>query len=309
MKTRSIVSAAALLTLIGCAALQPQQPASPLAPANFTEAAQPQVNIPPDPLADLPPALRDAYLQKSDRPVQDGFVTFYPYREYQEPVVHCAAGHVTEIVLSPNEHVTAATVGDSLRWTLLTERNRVRVKPCPAGCNATTIGAAAGQTMALQMPTVFATNLIVDTDQRTYHLKLQAGSLAHANESVAFWYPDEITDAQTARAAALRKAAQQAADPPARLNFNYRITGPEVSWKPVEAFDDGAHEYLLFANAAALKDDMPTLYVQRDQTQELVNYQARGDYYIVDRLYSDAALTEGVGTDRQTVHIEALGAH
>jgi hypothetical protein len=39
-----------------------------------------------------------------------------------------------------------------------------------------------------------------------------------------------------------------------------------------------------------------------------VNYQRRGSYYIVDRLYTNAALTEGVGTDRQTVRIEAIGA-
>jgi hypothetical protein len=35
----------------------------------------------------------------------------------------------------------------------------------------------------------------------------------------------------------------------------------------------------------------------------------RGNYYVVDRLYSDAALTQGVGTDRQTVRIQAMESH
>ncbi len=307
MNTPRHLALAGLFTMIGgCAALQPQQPSSPpLEPANFTAVTQPHVSVPPDPLDALPPSLRTAYLSGSDKPVRDGFAVFYTYRQYQEPVVNCAPGHITEIVLGPNENVIGATVGDTVRWTLLPEHNHVRVKPCPQGCNTMGAGAAAGQTVAA-MPTSFATNLIIDTDRRTYHLKLQAGPLSHAMETLAFWYPEDIAAAQAARTVAMHKSAQQIADPPARLNFAYRITGPAVPWKPIEAFDDQSHEYLLFADGAVLKDDMPSLYVQQGKTPELVNYQTRGNYYIVDRLYSDAALTQGVGTDRQTVRIQAM---
>jgi type IV secretion system protein VirB9 len=266
------------------------------------------VSVPPDPLDALSPALRAAYLSGNDAPVRDGFAVFYPYRQYKEPIVHCAPGHITEIVLGSNERVLSATVGDGLRWALLPERNRVRVKPCPQGCSTASVGAGAGQVVA-PMPSVYATNLIIDTDRRTYHLKLQAGPLSHAMETLAFWYPDDITTAQAARTAAMRKSAEEVADPPAKLNFGYRIVGPAVPWKPIEAFDDGSHEYLLFADNAALKDDMPALYTQNGKTQELVNYEVRGNYYIVDRLYSDAALTQGAGTDRQTVRIQAMESH
>jgi type IV secretion system protein VirB9 len=126
-------------------------------------------------------------------------------------------------------------------------------------------------------------------------------------ESFAFRYPDDITAAETVRAQATRKVAiQAAANPPVHLNFSYRITGPSVPWKPVQAFDDGSHEYyLLFSNTAALESDMPSLYVEQRPKQELVNYQVRQSYYIVERLYADAALTQGVGSDWQTVRIEA----
>jgi type IV secretion system protein TrbG len=293
-----------VLILAGCANLQPPSP--PLTPANIAAVTNPPINVPPDPLDTLPLALRQAYLNKSDKPVQSGFATFYPYRQYEEPAIRCAPGHITEIVLASDEKITAATVGDSVRWMVAPEQNKIRVKACPQGC-AMGVGAAAAQPVVAAAPTVYATNLIMDTDRRTYHVKLQAGPLARAMESFAFWYPEDIAAAETARAEAMRRAATQAAaDPPVHLNFNYRITGPSVPWKPVQAFDDGSHEYLLFANTAALESDMPSLYVGQGSEQELVNYQVRQNYYIVDRLYADAALTQGVGSDRQTVRIEAM---
>jgi len=277
-----------------------------LAPANLAAVTQPPINVPPDPLDALPPAVRQAYLNKSDKPVQSGFATFYPYRQYEEPTVHCAPGRIAEIVLASDEKITSATVGDSVRWMVVPEQNKIRIKACPQGCTMG-VGAAAAQPAVAAAPTVHATNLIIDSDRRTYHIKLQAGPQARAMESFAFIYPNDIAAAETARAQALRRAAAQAtADPPAHLNFNYRITGPSVPWKPVQAFDDGSHEYLLFANTAALESDMPSLYVGQGTTQELVNYQVRQNYYIVDRLYADAALTQGVGSDRQTVRIEAM---
>jgi P-type conjugative transfer protein TrbG len=300
--TVAVVGLLTIFTLASCTALQPQPIlAPPLEPAHFTQ-AQPHTTVPPDPLDSLPPAIRRAYLRGSNAPIRAGFAVFYPYHEYSEPVIHCAPEHVTEVVFGPNEKVTAATVGDSVRWSLLPERNHVRVKPCPEGCST---GGGTAQPI-VSAPSVFSTNLIVDTDRRTYHLKLQAGPLSHANEAVAFWYPHNIASAEAARTAAMRKAAEEVADPPATLNFAYRITGPNVPFKPIQAFDDGSHEYLLFSSIAALETDMPALYVQQGKTQELVNYQVRGNYYIADRLYSDAALTQGVGADRQTIRIEAI---
>jgi type IV secretion system protein VirB9 len=292
------------ILVAGCATTQPQAP--PLTPANLAKVTQPRVSVPPDPLDHLPPALRQAYLSKSDKPVQNGFATFYQYRQYDEPTIRCAPGHITEIVLANDEKVTAATVGDSVRWMVVPEQNKIRVKACPQGC-ATGVGAAAAQPAVAAAPTVYASNLVIDTDRRTYHLKLQAGPLARAMESFVFWYPEDIAAAEAARADAMRRAAAQAsADPLPHLNFNYRITGPSVPWKPVQAFDDGSHEYLLFSSTAALESDMPSLYVGRGSEQELVNYQVQQNYYVVDRLYADAALTQGAGSDRQTVRIEAM---
>jgi type IV secretion system protein VirB9 len=301
MIRRTIVGVS-LLALVGCAPRQ--QATAPLEPIT-PPVAQPRTDIPPDPLDALDPVVREAYLSNRTAPTREGFAVFYPYKPHTEPTVYAAASHVTEIELSDDEHVTSATVGDSVRWMVQPERNHVRIKPCPQGCNANAVGAAIGEAVPTA-PSSFGTNLIIDTDQpRTYHINLHTASTARAYESFVFWYPDDIAAAQLARSEAMRKAAQEVVDPPARLNFSYRIIGPNVSWKPIQAFDDTSHEYLLFSDSAALQSDMPTLFVNQGKTQEIVNYQVRGNYYVVDRLYSDAALSVGIGTDRQTVRIEA----
>ena len=190
-----------ILSLFGTAALSAcmtQQPSTPpLVPASFTPA--PQVHVPPDPLDSLPTGLREAYLRGSDAPVRDGFAVFIPYREFAAPIVHAAPDHVTEIVLDPSEHIKQAWAGDNLRWAVWPEGNHLRLKACPKGCN-TPAGQAAGtsaQVATVPVPTVYSTNLVVDTDHpRTYHFKLVAGALSRANETIAFWFPQDIATAE-----------------------------------------------------------------------------------------------------------------
>ena len=70
----------------------------------------------------------------------------------------------------------------------------------------------------------------------------------------------------------------------------------------MQAFDDGDHEYIQFPDST-MGADMPVLMVQNGKQQSLVNYQVRGSYYVADRLYHEAALTSGTGTNRQVVRI------
>ena len=121
-----------------------------------------------------------------------------------------------------------------------------------------------------------------------------------------FFFSDDITAARQARAAALREAAQQTAQAPApdALNFNYRISGADVPWKPVQVFSDRRHTYIQFTDAAVLAGDMPALFTGEGKGQALVNYDARGNAYIADRVLTQAALAEGTGANRQVVRIE-----
>ncbi len=296
----------AALLCAGCAMQQPE-PAPPLVPANFAE-TQSHVIVPPNPLDALSPSVRSAYLTGKPNPVRDGFAWIYRYQPYDQVKVYCAPMHLTQIAIADDEHVVSAGAGDTSRWAIQPTGNRVLVKPVPDGGAQGANAAAGGAGGAIAMPSLFSTNLIIQGSKRTYDIKLQAGGRAHAMELVTYFFPDDIAAAQAARQKAMRKAAQQAAEAPtAQLNFNYTIDGPPVSWRPLQAFDDGSHEYLEFADDAMLRDDAPVRYVQRGKTRELVNYERRGSYFVVDRLYSDAAVTQGVGTDRQTVRIQATG--
>src|SRR3546814_3654828 len=84
------------------------------------------------------------------------------------------------------------------------------------------------------------TNLVINTDRRTYHLELRATERTWM-ASVSWNNPQD-------RLIALRgtNAATAAASPVAngvdvaRLNFRYRIAGDNAPWRPGRAFDDRA---------------------------------------------------------------------
>ena len=139
---------------------------------------------------------------------------------------------------------------------------------------------------------------------------------------VEFYYPDELlAEMRRADAAAARAKEQTAVDPPGdngggvvkvatvdsgRLNFSYDISGPNVPWRPVRAFDDGAHVYIEMAPGMRASE-APALLIGAAGGAQMVNYRVRGDYYVVDRLFERAALVAGVGRAQDRVTISYAG--
>ncbi|HVN90982.1 MAG TPA: TrbG/VirB9 family P-type conjugative transfer protein [Candidatus Binataceae bacterium] len=283
---KAVTSWLGLMTVMaGCSLQHPQRHIDPLLPAAVTNPASKPSAIPPDPLAALPPAIREAVVDGNLRTLHEGITTLLPYNPHGQPVINCQVLRVTEIVLAPGETVRndGSSAGDTERWDIRPVEGRVLVKPKEAG---------------------IATDLIIVTDQRSYHFTLRTRSPYMAQ--VAFYYPDDLKGALATRQAALRQAATQVVNPPPSqpLNFNYRIAGPDVTWKPLAVFDDGAHTYVQFPESTAAAD-MPTLMVRNGSEQALVNYQVHGSYYVADRLFRDAALTSGTGANREVVQISA----
>ena len=89
---------------------------------------------------------------------------------------------------------------------------------------------------------------------------------------------------------------------PGQLNFDYTISGPQVPWKPIRAFDDGTHVYIQMPTGMK-SSEAPALMVAAGSGSQMVNYRVRGDYYVVDRLFDQAVLVAGVGRqqDRETI--------
>ena len=129
----SVLLASALLT--GCALQPPAPTPAPYVPAALVNPAAKPVDVPPDPLATLPPDVREAVLNGQPRPLHKGIVTLFPYDPYSQPLINCQVLRVTEIDFAPDEKVTTEGIGigDSERWAVQPAGNRVLVKPKEAG--------------------------------------------------------------------------------------------------------------------------------------------------------------------------------
>ena len=206
---------------------------------------------------------------------------------------------ITDIALEPGETLLSVSAGDTTRWVVGDARSgagpgsqsHVLVKPNAAG---------------------LATNLVIMTDRRVYHLELKSvGSGAMA--SVAWRYPADLTLATNPPPPVPATAPAPPPFSPEKLNLRYRIDGDKPQWRPLAAFDDGRQVFIELPEAIATLE-APPLYVIGDDGPELVNYRVAGRYYIVDRLFTKAEMKLGAGWGQKRVQIYrqtpiAGGAH
>jgi len=194
--------------------------------------------------------------------------------------VYATPGRITDIILQEGETLTGpgpVAAGDTARWIIgdtvsgTGDQRRVHIllKPTRAG---------------------IATNLIINTDRRTYHLELRATTSTHM-AAISWTYPRDTLIAIHAR------EAEQAGTAPlatgidvTALNFRYKLRGDKPDWRPLRVFDDGRQVFIEFPESVA-RGDMPPLFVIGDTGDtELVNYRVAGRYMIVDRLFGRAQL-------------------
>ena len=161
-----------------------------------------------------------------------------------------------------------------------------------------------------------ATNVIVTTSRRTYHIKL-VSTRTRKLRQLKFYYPhDQVNGVNERLQAEQTQRQQRRTDTVARfpslsvetLNFQYTVESPDgvPTWTPLRAFDDGKHVYIqmppdLHAGEA------PALLVNTASGDALVNYRIRGDYYVVDKLFNQAVLINGTGSQQERVLITRLG--
>lgn len=278
---------AAVFITSGCAAQKPT-PQLELVPAKLLEPTppppQPESTLDRQP-SDVRAAIEDYARSHEARVLHHGITTLFPYDPNRQPVIECRPLRVTEIALAPGESVNSVAAGDTERWIVTAVDGRVLVKPKAAG---------------------IATNLIILTDRHSYSIALRTGP--HYMPKVGFYYPREALAEEHAHKQAAAKAAQQTAAPPplAKLNFDYSISGPDVPWKPVQAFDDGSRVYVEMPKDL-MASDAPSLMVASNGRDALVNYQVEGHYYVVDRLFEEALLVSGTGAERKEVSIKRNG--
>lgn len=228
-------------------------------------------------------------------PTRQGFVNavqVYPFSDGAIYQLYAAPGAITDIALQPGENLIAVASGDTVRWVIgdttsgsgADKRTHVLVKPFASG---------------------LATNLVITTDRRSYHLQLHATSRT-AMAALSWIYPaDQLI--------ALRRAAEQAeaAAPIAQgvaidqLHFNYVVSGDHPAWRPLRAYDDGRQTFVEFPETIAVGEAPPLFVIGPSGDAELVNYRVRGRYYIVDRIFDSAELRLGT-KNQQVVRIDRV---
>ncbi len=268
---------------------------NPPAPVKILEVPQAlplpgQLEFTPDLLP--PPALetknpkqqvREANAAALIQPTRSEFINamqVWPYTDGALYEVYTSPERVTDIALEKGEHLISVSAGDTVRWVIgdttsgagADRREHILVKPIETGLH---------------------TNLVINTSRRTYHLELVSTPKTWM-ASVSWRYPLDQLIALRAKNEAAEQAEPVAAGLElSRLRFRYAISGDHPSWRPVRAFDDGRRVYIEFPSGIG-EGEMPPLFVLGPKGQsELVNYQVRPPYYIVDRLFAAAELRLG----------------
>jgi type IV secretion system protein VirB9 len=212
-------------------------------------------------------------------------VQVFPYSPGALYQIYAAPGQITDIALEPGEQLTGSgplAAGDTVRWIVgdtesgngETRRVHIMVKPTR---------------------TAIETNLVVNTDRRTYLLELRSREKPYM-PSVAWFYPED----RSGRSKALLLAPFIPEIDQRR--YRYTIEGDNPPWRPMHAYDDGRKVYIEFSPEIGQGEMPPLFVIGQDGKPELVNYRVYRNVLIVDRLFAAAELRLG-GEKQQRVQI------
>jgi P-type conjugative transfer protein TrbG len=233
------------------------------------------------------------------------------------PTIICALLKVTEIDLAPGEAIVkdGVDLGDSTEFLVVTRH-------AGSGANA--------YDYLIIKPKVqdIETTMTVGTSRRVYYFRLRSTENRFISR-VAFSYPEEEAKARQELALAMSRAQDAAASAlPSRASagqHNLELPPPPPpvnSWKyslkkkgrdaeyivPISVGDDGAHTHIQLPQEARTRG-LPVLQI-RDATGPIpANSHWDNTTLIVDALFEDGCLLEGVGRTQQRVciHNEQLG--
>ena len=211
-------------------------------------------------------------------------VQVFPYSPGALYQIYASPGQITDIALEPGEQLTGSgpiSAGDTVRWIV----------------GDTESGSGDGSRVHIMVkPTrpAIETNLVINTDRRTYLVELRSRESSYM-PSVAWFYPEDRTGRKLV-------PPTPTIPPEDQRRYRYVIEGDKPPWRPVNAYDDGHKVYVEFSPGIAQGEMPPLFVIGQDGKPELVNYRAFGNVLIVDRLFAAAELRLG-GETQQKVRI------
>ena len=240
---------------------------------------------------DKPPEDRiaDANAAAKIEPGKDSTINamqVYPFTQGALYQLYAAVNQVSDIALEPGETLLSVSSGDTVRWVIgdtqsgagASHRTHILVKPIAAN---------------------LATNLVIATDRRTYHLELSSTEKTYI-ASLSWTYPLSELVIRKRQAEARAEARDAVIDTGITLEsirFRYRIDG-DAPWRPAQVFDDGNKVYIQFPSTLRQGEAPPLFIAGADGKPALVNYRVKGSTYIVDRLFAAAELRHGEDPQR-----------
>ena len=251
-------------------------------PGSKSEVAEPR-----DPKARVEQANAAARIQ----PRRSGYINavqIYPFSDGALYQVYASPGEITDIALQDGEQLVGSgpvAAGDTVRWIIAdtesgagnARKTHIMVKPTRAD---------------------LMTNLVINTDRRTYHLELRSTEKTYM-ASVSWRYPqDDLIALRRQNVAAEAAAPVDVGLDLAKLNFRYEIEGDAAPWRPLRAFDDGRKVYVEFPRGIAQGEMPPLFIIGAAGDSQLVNYRVRGNHMIVDRLFAAAELRFGADSQK-----------
>lgn len=303
VKAALLIALLGTTILTGCATWKPPEidydstvPPLDAPPPPVIDAAAPPLHVPPpwtpsrggatdaaDPEARVELANAAARVE----PRRAGYynaIQIFPYSEGALYQVYAAPGQISSLSLEPGERLTGSgpiAAGDTARWIIgdtisgSGRERRVQILVKPTSPDITT-------------------NLVINTDRRTYLIELRARAEDYM-PLVAWAYPDTRTRVQPL-------PTTPAIPPEAQRRYRYVLQGDDPPWRPISVFDDARRVYVVFPQGI-VQGDMPPLFViGADGTAQLVNARVFRNVLIVDRLFAAAELRLG-GRNQQVVRI------
>lgn len=210
--------------------------------------------------------------------------------------IYTAPMYVCDLALRAGEKIQGIASGDSVRWLMATgtsmangvEQQHVYIKPTRPGLE---------------------TNLVIQTDQRTYFAELYSFKTTHM-VGVSWTYPREEFAAQVARKKEVAQAAKQYtpmnATNLADIHCDYviKVIAGEPRWKPIAVCDDGYKTVIRFPRAMAQRE-APVLFLLRGGNTHMANFlpQPQNGSYVIPRLIDGAELRLGQDDEAEVVRI------
>lgn len=230
--------------------------------------------------------------------VSDDGVVLYPFGQYQPKVV-CSTLRVCDIALQAGEKVVSdPSVGDGVRWEITKAVSgvddgkvvHVVVKPRDLGLE---------------------TNLVVRTDKRVYHIDLVSRNDGEYMSQIGFYYPSEVTGGWVEKeVAVVAKAKKDEKDEVSELSVDlakvddgYEIKGGSSDTRPVRVFNDGVRTFMQMPGAGKWEAAALVL-IGVDGEKMLTNYRIKGQWYIIDKVVTKAALLLGENGQESRVDIQ-----